>query len=73
MKIGEVVVLKSGGPNMTVVSKSALSDTTDVNCSWFEGPILYNGAFPREALRSTEKPAKSDGGEDEPYMMARKP
>lgn len=75
MNIGDVVTLKSGGPKMTVVSKTSLSDVPNMNCSWFEGPMLYTGSFPQEALRLTEKPKKSsgDGGEEEPYLAACKP
>jgi len=35
IKIGDVVKLKSGGPDMTVVGVGA--STNDLQCAWFSG------------------------------------
>lgn len=52
-KLGDVVELKSGGPEMTVVG---FIEDTDVICEWFnqnwEQPRRY--AFCSEALRKSQ-------------------
>jgi uncharacterized protein YodC (DUF2158 family) len=47
MKSGDVVMVQSGGPKMTVerVVKGVVS------CVWFEGPDLFRGTFPVDALK----------------------
>jgi len=50
---GDVVVLKSGGPPMTVVGFK--SGSGRFSCQWFEGIKLQSGEFKEVALRhSTE-------------------
>lgn len=56
-EIGEVVMLNSGGPDMTVkyiVGTNKIKDTDylianhsigDVVCEWFESEVLKNGIF----------------------------
>jgi uncharacterized protein YodC (DUF2158 family) len=46
--IGDLVHLKSGGPNMTV--KSVDSDNDKVLCQWFIGNSLHQKHFPGESL-----------------------
>ena len=47
---GDIVVLKSGGPRMTVTSRGA-DDKGFVFCRWFdEGGQLQGNKFPIEAL-----------------------
>jgi uncharacterized protein YodC (DUF2158 family) len=53
--VGQVVKLKSGGPDMTVrqaYPASAVSGTTTAtyNCQWFAGKKLENGTFPPDSL-----------------------
>ena len=36
---GDVVMLKSGGPYMTVAVAAPSED--GLNCMWFDGPTLY--------------------------------
>lgn len=57
-KIGDIVVLKSGGPKMTVskiIEKSSVFDDDDViqetiRTTWFAGAKKASGDFPPEAL-----------------------
>lgn len=44
---GDIVKLKSGGPNMTV--QSALS-SNHYRCQWFAGKKLERGDFPENSL-----------------------
>jgi uncharacterized protein YodC (DUF2158 family) len=62
MKIGDVVQLKSGGPEMTVVDKGA-SSPSDVRppyfkCVWFDGANVVTHSFPEEALDTIKRPSK---------------
>jgi uncharacterized protein YodC (DUF2158 family) len=54
-KIGDIVRLKSGGPDMTIVGtartiEADLRQKTRWSCSWFGGKKLEHGSFPSEAL-----------------------
>lgn len=53
--IGDIVKLKSGGPDMTIrepiFDVSHKSDFTgNYRCQWFAGKKLDNGVFPQESL-----------------------
>ncbi|QDQ25949.1 DUF2158 domain-containing protein [Chitinimonas arctica] len=48
IKVGDVVVLKSGGPLMTVES---LSQAMKAFCIWFDGPTRFEGYFVPETLK----------------------
>jgi uncharacterized protein YodC (DUF2158 family) len=50
-ELGDLVVLKSGGPTMTAARIGSLYDPNEVSCVWFVGPRKYEGEFPRNALR----------------------
>lgn len=58
MKIGDVVALKSGGPNMTVINTSSITyigggvDDTNlmIYCVWFYRGMCKNGEFPEFVL-----------------------
>lgn len=53
MKVGDSVVLKSGGPVMTVTKV----DGPLVECQWFlKGNKLERGSFPGEALAPPAPP-----------------
>lgn len=56
IKAGDVVVLKSGGPLMTVkeVGRDSMSDKTLVWCTWFDEKKAINGHFPIEAVQISE-------------------
>jgi len=51
---GEVVCLKSGGPDMTIesVQTSPASDIASVTCVWFVEKTLYRTTLPVSALTS---------------------
>ena len=49
LQTGDIVRLKSGGPELTVVSLHM--DNGTVECSWFEGEALKQAHFPIEAVR----------------------
>ena len=55
LKIGDLVVLRSGGPAMTVsgISKAGVS------CLWFEGWELNRGVMPPESLKKNNPGEKS--------------
>jgi uncharacterized protein YodC (DUF2158 family) len=54
-KPGDVVVLKSGGPKMTV-DKVGLNmhKTPRVWCEWFEGSAKHTGNFTPESLKHSD-------------------
>lgn len=47
-QVGDIVALRSGGPEMTV--KSPVDIDGDVRCMWFDGRALQENAFPAETL-----------------------
>lgn len=47
---GDVVRLKSGGPTMTVSSRTIDGTTISYACQWFEGTILNTGTFDQDAV-----------------------
>ena len=56
-KVGDQVVLKSGGPTMTV--DGAGGEYTDiVSCKWFVGHKLQDGDFQPDALEPAPKEEK---------------
>lgn len=48
MNLGDVVMLKSGGPKMTV----ELNADGKVHCVWFEKAVLFRNTFTEAALKS---------------------
>lgn len=48
-KVGDVVCLKSGGPDMTVVGINTQS-TLAIGTAWFAGAELKHGSFVPETL-----------------------
>jgi uncharacterized protein YodC (DUF2158 family) len=57
--IGDIVTLKSGGPDMTVrkvYTKEMSSDFGGTyQCQWFAGKKLDSGSFPQESLVAVPK------------------
>jgi uncharacterized protein YodC (DUF2158 family) len=51
IKEGEVAVLKSGGPPMTVTSIAENYGVMTAWCSWFDGKKPCNATFPITSLR----------------------
>lgn len=61
-KVGDIVKLKSGGPNMTV-NEILINHTTDLptgkyRCQWFAGKKLDTGLFPVESLEPVQPEKK---------------
>jgi uncharacterized protein YodC (DUF2158 family) len=50
-KTGDQVVLKSGGPTMTVMEELP---TGQIRCQWFSGKNLKHGNFKPESLNEPE-------------------
>ena len=55
LKKGDVVMLKSGGPKMTVLNfgeqkPGALTSSNWVRCLWFEGNRVYEFNFDKNVL-----------------------
>jgi uncharacterized protein YodC (DUF2158 family) len=57
-KVGDVVVLKSGGPAMTVQEVidpfGVKHQSESFRCQWFSGKKLESGIFPLESLNPSE-------------------
>lgn len=51
--VGEIVKLKSGGPEMTI--KNVLSRDKEYHCQWFAGKKLDSGYFPHSSLIKVEQ------------------
>jgi len=47
---GDVMCLKSGGPNMTVERTETTAGNASVICAWFVDTFLYRASFPASAL-----------------------
>ncbi|MCB1764452.1 MAG: DUF2158 domain-containing protein [Candidatus Competibacteraceae bacterium] len=58
LKIGDVVMLKSGGPKMTVSDK----EDNDVFCIWFDGDQKKRDTFPKDTVVIFKEPDYSKGG-----------
>ena len=54
---GDIVQLKSGGPQMTVeeVSEDYIAGEEFVQCQWFSGSKLQDGWFRPESLAKIEE------------------
>jgi uncharacterized protein YodC (DUF2158 family) len=68
IKSGDLVVLKSGGPTMTVdtVNTDILDDDkiTGVLCAWFVGEKLERVRFDRRAIEPVQAQEASSGEKD---------
>ena len=51
--IGDVVLLKSGGPKMTVSGDSAMFGPSHVVCIWFVDEKRHEEVFPVQALTAS--------------------
>ena len=55
LKAGDIVVLKSGGPNMTIEWTEEFEGVVTVSCSWFDTKMQpQNRSFPADALKPVE-------------------
>ena len=57
-KVGDIVQLKSGGPDMTVTRSGTSGGEPMVWCAWFEGTKDAYGLFPPAALEGSSRPTK---------------
>lgn len=48
--IGDIVKLKSGGPDMTVQAATEWQGKVSYKCQWFAGKKLEGGAFPADSI-----------------------
>ena len=60
-KIGDVVVLKSGGPKMTISNDKTGVDFSRgsvwngrYDCKWFDGDAMQSGRFPQDSIELSE-------------------
>ncbi|MCA8304170.1 DUF2158 domain-containing protein [Burkholderia seminalis] len=56
-KVGDIVQLKSGGPEMTVNALPGVY-RDDYQCQWFAGKKLEAGDFPENSLQPVKADAK---------------
>ncbi|EKO3930557.1 DUF2158 domain-containing protein [Vibrio fluvialis] len=52
-KVGDIVKLKSGGPDMTIkklITNMNQQYTGNYECQWFAGKKLDTGIFPHDSL-----------------------
>lgn len=56
MHVGDVVELKSGGPEMTVIQVFILEGEPKVACDWFDGNERRFGTFPPAVLEIKKYP-----------------
>ncbi len=58
-EVGDIVQLKSGGPQMTVKKiTDKFMDDEPINCQWFSGSKLQDGWFNAESLVKIEDEEK---------------
>jgi uncharacterized protein YodC (DUF2158 family) len=66
---GQVVMLKSGGPYMTISAVATASGVGsavgDLACLWFEGPTLYKGIFRPSSVKSVQEPIATPNDPEE--------
>ena len=64
LKVGEIVKLKSGGPEMTIKSLNEAYDTEEskytgevisITAQWFAGKKLDKGTFPLDSVSTVDK------------------
>jgi uncharacterized protein YodC (DUF2158 family) len=62
-QVGDVVKLKSGGPEMTVKHQYDDDDDYEYQCQWFAGKKLESGRFPEAGLEpaSVKPPLPAPG------------
>lgn len=53
-KPGDVVVLKSGGPNMTVAQTGDIYEQATAWCDWFEGTKKMSATFKPTSLERSK-------------------
>jgi len=54
LKVGDIVLLKSGSPAMTIEEIDAYSGVQKAKCSWFDEKKKYTDLFVLESLEKYE-------------------
>ena len=57
--VGDVVILKSGGPDMTIIETEKISEQY-VTCQWFDEHKVYEKNFVKAALCLAEEIDKNN-------------
>jgi uncharacterized protein YodC (DUF2158 family) len=60
-KVGDIVQLKSGGPNLTVKQVGSAHGGGTVRCVWFEGTKMLEEAFAPDILELAKPAPPNDG------------
>lgn len=60
-KIGDIVILKSGGPSMTITNDKTGVDLSkgkvwngNYDCKWFDDKTMQKGRFPQNTIELDE-------------------
>lgn len=56
-KVGDIVQLKSGGPEMTI-QRLPSQHSSNYTCQWFAGKKLESGHFEEDSLQSLKPTSK---------------
>ena len=59
MKIGDTVILKAGGPAMSIVSAEGRDLDAKADCAWFHEGRLQTQTFPMACLRRNSNRRKT--------------
>ena len=62
-KKGDIVRLRSGGPDMTVTAVGGIYEGQEITATWFDPKGLQSGGFSPEALKHVEEDEEGDGYE----------
>jgi uncharacterized protein YodC (DUF2158 family) len=54
IKVGDVVEIKSGGPDMTVSKVEDWNGAMRATCDWFDGKSMQTSYFPLTSLKKKE-------------------
>jgi phage shock protein C len=55
LEIGQIVQLKSGGPEMTIVDIGTDAGQQQIECTWSDGQTQHSAHFPADALDTVRK------------------
>lgn len=61
LNVGDVVRIKSGGPNMTIELLGTGSNSNECKCQWFVGSKLQDGWFDINTLVIVDEEEEGNG------------